>query len=264
MCLIARLQQISANPAHLAHQLGWPASHAPSTDGLLLAAQHLGLKARRHRSHTDRLNLVPLPALALMNDTANESIGEPATRVVMLAQCDGQRVLFMNPATAVAGQPARTTIEPLAVFATQWSGELILITSRASLAVALAKFDFSGFIPSLVTCRRLFSEVLVVSLFLQLFALVSPPFLQVVMDKVLVHRSLTTLDVLVVGLIAVVVFESVLTTLRTCVFSHTTSRIDVELGARPFRHLVNLPLAYFQARRVGDSVARATHAHRAR
>ncbi len=76
------------------------------------------------------------------------------------------------------------------------------------------------------------------------------------MDKVLVHRGMTTLDVLVIGLIVVVLFESVLTALRTYVFSHTTSRIDVELGARLFRHLVSLPLAYFQARRVGDSVAR--------
>ena len=98
--------------------------------------------------------------------------------------------------------------------------------------------------------------MLVVSLFLQLFALVSPLFFQVVMDKVLVHHGLTTLDVLVIGLLVVVVFESVLNALRTYVFSHTTSRIDVELGARLFRHLRRLPLAYFQARRVGDSVAR--------
>ncbi len=93
-------------------------------------------------------------------------------------------------------------------------------------------------------------------MFLQLFALVTPLFFQVVMDKVLVHRGLTTLDVLVIGLVVVVLFESVLTALRTYVFSHTTSRIDVELGARLFRHLLPLPLAYFQARRVGDSVAR--------
>lgn len=74
------------------------------------------------------------------------------------------------------------------------------------------------------------------------------------MDKVLVHNGLSTLDVLVVGL-PVVVFESVLTALRTHVFSHTTSRIDVELSAQLFRHLVKLPLTCFQARRVGDSVA---------
>ncbi|HQX60968.1 MAG TPA: type I secretion system permease/ATPase, partial [Burkholderiaceae bacterium] len=99
-------------------------------------------------------------------------------------------------------------------------------------------------------------EVLLVSFVLQLLGLVSPLFFQVVMDKVLVHKALSTLDVLVVGLLIVVVFESVLTAVRSFVFSHTTSRIDVELGARLFRHLLSLPLAYFQARRVGDSVAR--------
>jgi subfamily B ATP-binding cassette protein HlyB/CyaB len=124
------------------------------------------------------------------------------------------------------------------------------------MAGALAKFDFSWFIPALVKYRKLLGEVLLISFMLQLFGLVSPLFFQVVMDKVLVHRGMTTLDVLVIGLVIVVIFESVLNALRAYVFSHTTSRIDVELGARLFRHLVALPLAYFQARRVGDSIAR--------
>ena len=173
---------------------------------------------------------------------------------MVLAQCDGQRVLFQDPSGAIQG--GRPVIEPVETFQSQWTGELILIASRASLAGELAKFDFSWFIPSLIKYRKLLGEVLLVSLFLQLFALVSPLFFQVVMDNVLVHRGLTTLDVLVAGLVVVVLFESVLTVLRSYVFSHTTSRIDVELGARLFRHLVSLPLAYFQARRVGDSVAR--------
>jgi len=248
LCLIARLHHVAADPAHLAHQLGWAPSHLPGTSDLLLAAKHLGLKAKLTRTTADRLSLTPLPALALVRDESG------VQRTVVLAQCDGQRVLLQDPSGAIQG--GRPVIEPLSVFAAQWTGELILITSRASLVGDLAKFDFSWFIPSLVKYRKLFGEVLVVSLFLQLFALVSPLFFQVVMDKVLVHKGLTTLDVLVVGLLVVVVFESVLTTLRTYVFSHTTSRIDVELGARLFRHLVSLPLAYFQARRVGDSVAR--------
>ena len=94
------------------------------------------------------------------------------------------------------------------------------------------------------------------SLFLQLFALVSPLFFQVVIDKVLVHRSLSTLDVLIFGLVAIGLFEAMLGALRTYLFAHTTNRIDVELGARLFRHLISLPIAYFQSRRVGDSVAR--------
>ena len=76
------------------------------------------------------------------------------------------------------------------------------------------------------------------------------------MDKVLVHKGFSTLDVIAMGLLVVVTFEVTLTALRSYVFSHTTSRMDVELGAALFRHLLHLPITYFQARRVGDSVAR--------
>jgi ATP-binding cassette, subfamily B, bacterial HlyB/CyaB len=242
LCVLARLHQVAAEPEALAHALGLTASQPVSNDDLLRAAQHLELKAKWSRSSIERLTLAALPALAQLKDG----------RLVVLAQCDGQRVLFMDPATGVA----RPTIEPMEVFATQWTGELLLVTSRATLAGELRKFDFSWFVPALVKHRKLFGEALLVSLFLQLFALVSPLFFQVVMDKVLVHRGMSTLDVLVIGLVVVVMFESILNLLRTYVFTHTTSRIDVELGAKLFRHLLALPLAYFQARRVGDSVAR--------
>lgn len=178
-------------------------------------------------------------------------------RAVLIARCDGQRVLVQDPGGA---HPERPTVETLEQFSQRWavqgSGQLLLVTSQASLTGELARFDFSWFIPSLVKYRRLLGEVLLISLSLQLLALVSPLFFQVVMDKVLVHRGLTTLDVLVIGLVVIVIFESLLNGLRSYVFSHTTSRIDVELGARLFRHLLQLPLAYFQARRVGDSIAR--------
>jgi ATP-binding cassette, subfamily B, bacterial HlyB/CyaB len=246
LCAIARFHQVAADPATLAHQLGLQPSEAVTTADLLRAAKHLGLKAKLSSTTAARLPLTPLPALAFMQDAA----GEP--HVVILAQCDAQRVLLQDPSAAAA----RPTIESMDAFAAHWTGDLILIASRASLAGDLAKFDFSWFVPAIVKYRKLFGEVLLISLMLQLFALVSPLFFQVVMDKVLVHRGLTTLDVLVIGLIVVVVFESALNGLRSYVFSHTTSRIDVELGARLFRHLVQLPLAYFQARRVGDSVAR--------
>jgi ATP-binding cassette, subfamily B, bacterial HlyB/CyaB len=231
LCAIARFHQVAADPATLAHQLGLQPSEPVGTNELLRAAKHLGLKAKLSSTTVDRLQLTPLPALAAMR-RADDSTG-----YVILAQCDTQRVLIQDPAAVVA----RPIIEPIDTFAAQWTGELILIASRASLAGDLAKFDFSWFIPALVKYRRLLGEVLLISFMLQLFALVSPLFFQVVMDKVLVHKGLTTLDVLVVGLVAVVIFESALNGLRSYVFSHTTSRIDVELGARLFRHLVQLP-----------------------
>jgi subfamily B ATP-binding cassette protein HlyB/CyaB len=243
LALVARLHHVAADPAALLHQLGKAPSEALGADDILLAAQHLGLRAKRSRSSVERLPLTPLPALALMRDGS----------VVVLAQCDAQRVLLRRFGP---DQEARPLIEPLPAFVQEWTDELILISSRASLAGELARFDFSWFVPSLVKHRKLFGEVMLVSLFLQLFALVSPLFFQVVMDKVLVHRGMSTLDVLAVGLVTVMVFESLLSGLRAYVFSHTTSRIDVELGSRLYRHLLNLPLAYFESRRVGDSVAR--------
>ena len=240
LCLVARLHQVACDTATLRHALGLSPAQALDSSELVAAARHLGLKARRSRPSLERLAHLPVPALV--------RIGESSWAV--LARVDGERVLLQD---AAQGRPL---MESLEAFAQRWSGEAILITSRASLAAELARFDFSWFIPSLVKHRRLLGEVLFISFVLQLLALISPLFFQVVMDKVLVHRGLTTLDVLVTGLVVVVVFESVLNYLRSYVFSHTTSRIDVELGARLFQHLLRLPLGYFQARRVGDSVAR--------
>lgn len=141
-------------------------------------------------------------------------------------------------------------------FAERYGGQLLLVASRASVLGELAKFDFRWFVPAVVKYRRILLEVFVVSLFIQLFALVTPLFFQVVMDKVLVHQSLTTLEVIAIGLVAIAVFDVTLNGLRTYVFSHTTSKIDVELGARLFRHILSLPLAYFESRRVGETVAR--------
>src|ERR1700680_2586222 len=128
--------------------------------------------------------------------------------------------------------------------------------ARANLSDLTNRFGISWFVTAINKCRLLIGEVFLFSFFLQLFALISPLFFQVVIDKSLVHHSESTLDVLIIGLIAISVFETILGMLRTYLFAHTTNRIDVELGARLFRHLLALPSAYFQARRVGVFVAR--------
>ena len=185
-----------------------------------------------------------------MTPRANEATSDAHFSV--LAQTDGPRVLHQD----FSSSSPRLVVELAEGFSARWTVQAILIASKAGVTPGLARFDFSWFIPSLVKYRRLLGEVLLISFVLQILALVSPLFFQVVMDKMLAQRGLTTLDVLVIGLVVVVVFESVLSALRTYVFAHTTSRIDMELGAKVFRHLVQLPLAWFQARRVSDSVAR--------
>jgi ATP-binding cassette, subfamily B, bacterial HlyB/CyaB len=242
LVMMARLHGIAADTAQLKHEFA--SEEEFGVTGLLLAAKSLVLQAKVVQVKVERLGMTPLPAVAMSRDAAGR------ISFFILAKVEGDQVLIQSPAV---GRPEKLSLVELQA---RWTGELILLTSRASMAGALAKFDFTWFIPAIVKYRKLLLEVLAVSFVLQMFALITPLFFQVVMDKVLVHRGFTTLDVIAVGLTVVVLFEVALTTLRSYVFAHTTSRIDVELGARLFRHLLNLPLAYFQARRVGDSVAR--------
>ncbi|HLD65749.1 MAG TPA: type I secretion system permease/ATPase [Pseudomonas sp.] len=239
LVMLARFHNVAASAEQLTHSFAED-GRAFATPELLLAAKQLGLKAQCVRATVARLERTPLPAIAADQDG----------RFFIIARLDEGQALIHDP---LSQRPEVLSFEALAA---RWNGQLILLRSEASVAGDLAKFDFTWFIPAIVKHRKLLGEVLLVSFVLQIFALLTPLFFQVVMDKVLVHRGLSTLDVIAVGLLGIMLFESALSGLRTYVFAHTASRIDVELGARLFRHLVTLPLAYFQARRVGDSVAR--------
>jgi subfamily B ATP-binding cassette protein HlyB/CyaB len=234
--LILRFHEIAVDPAQLKHQLG--ASFGITE--ILRTAKEFRLRARAITTDWTRLAQTPLPALAEYGDGS----------LIILAKATDDKALIQDPRT---GRPQLVT---RAEFEERWSGKLILITRRASLGNLAREFNVTWFLHAIHKYRWILGEVLIVSFFLQLFALVTPLFFQVVIDKVLVHRGLSTLTVLVIGLITVSTFESVLGALRTYVFAHTTNRIDVELGARLFRHLIALPIAYFEARRTGDSVAR--------
>jgi len=239
LVLLAQFHGIAADAAQLAHEFGHNDARFDETT-LLLAARKLGLKAKIVAQPLSRMAMANLPALALVPD------GE----AFVVAKVNGDQVLIHDLADK------RPRAISTAEFEARYAGRLLQVASRASVLGELAKFDFSWFIPAVVKYRKLLLEVFIVSFFIQLFALVTPLFYQVVMDKVLVHRGLTTLDVIAIGLVSMAVFEVVLSGLRTYVFSHTTSKIDVELGARLFRHVLALPLAYFESRRVGDTIAR--------
>ena len=216
---------------------------------LLLAAKELGMTARLVRQDPQRLDKAPLPAIARHSDG----------RYFVVARFDrgnGDGVQPGAPRLLVqhAGQPPE--IISVEDFISQSTGELMFFMSKATFSGPLARFDFTWFIPVIIKYRRLLGEILLISLFLQLIGLVTPLFFQVVMDKVLVNHAMKTLNVIAIGLVTATFFEAALTGIRTWVFAHTSSKLDVELGARIFRHLLGLPLSYFQSRRVGDSVAR--------
>lgn len=250
---IARFHQLPAEPDQIAHQFG--ESGQPFTvTHILQAAKALTLKTQPLSLKPGDLGNTTLPAIAQANDGSFFIIARLSDQTPNPGQ-DGlesaQGVLIHDLRESA---PRSVTLEALEQM---WSGELIVVTRRQGLGESLQqKFDISWFIPSLVKYRKLFSEVLIASFFLQLFALVTPLFFQVVMDKVLVHRGFTTLDVLALGFFVVVVFEAFLGGFRNYLFSHTTNRVDVELGSRLFTHLLALPLSYFESRQVGQNVAR--------
>ena len=242
LVLLAGYYRIAADPAQLKHELALINRFAASED-LVRGAKLLQLKSRIVRNTTaHRLAGVPCPAVIGLK---NGGFG-----LLAVGSAKGL-VRIIDP---VARTAQEITVEEAAAVST---GEVILVTRRLGGAGADPHtFGFRWFLPSILRYRRPLVHVLVASLFVQLFALITPIFFQLVIDKVLVHKGVSTLVVLVVGLATLGVFESLLQFLRTYTLSHTTNRIDVELGRRLFHHLFRLPLSYFETRAAGQTVAR--------
>ncbi len=236
LVLLLRFHGTSVDPEQVRHRFG----DAIGVPEMLRCAKEFGLKARSYQSKWRRLKNTPLPAIAVLRDGG----------YLILGKASEDQVIVQTPGLARPRLMWRDEFEAI------WDGRLVLMAGRAGLTELTRHFGISWFLGAIHKYRHLLGEVLVASFFLQLFALVSPLFFQVVIDKVLVSRTLSTLDVLVIGLITIALFDTVLGILRSYLFAHTTNRIDVELGARLFRHLLALPISYFQARRVGDLVAR--------
>jgi ATP-binding cassette, subfamily B, bacterial HlyB/CyaB len=228
---------LGVDAAQVRHNVGAVPIGVPD---MLRYAKRTGLKARCYSTTYERLARTPLPGIAVLRDGG----------FLLLGKVGDGKVLVQSPRQSRPQLISHAELEEI------WDGRVVLITRRANLISLTRRFDITWFLGAIVKYRNLLGEVLVASFFLQLFALATPLIFQVIIDKVLVHRSMSTLDVLIVAFLAIAIFETLLGALRTYVFSHTTNRIDVELGARLFRHLLALPIAYFQARRVGDSVAR--------
>jgi ATP-binding cassette, subfamily B, bacterial HlyB/CyaB len=216
---------------------------APGTlstgEDLIRIARAEGYKARATRSSVTRLAALSLPVIARRRDGSFFVLGRRTDAGVLVGQG--------------GGPPAHWTLEQLAE---EWTGEVLFVVKRDRPAADAVRFGIKWFLPAVKKFAKIFAEVLLISVFIQLLALVSPLFFQVVIDKVLVHRALTTLEVLVIGLLVVNVADVALNWLRTYAFAHTTSRMDAILGSLLFRHLVALPIGYFESRATGQTVAR--------
>jgi subfamily B ATP-binding cassette protein HlyB/CyaB len=238
------MHRMAVDPTQLRHGLGHHLALTGS-DLLRLAKAQADVKARLVHAHFDRLARMPLPALAH---------GPQGWFVIGRVEGEEALIQLTVPEPGVSGLPIRKVTRNQ--LDAMWDGELVLITTRESLGSTTARFDFTWFIPQIVKYRRLIGEVLLITLCINLLGLAAPLFFQNVVDKVLVHDTLDTLTVLAIGYVGVSCWETVFGWLRTRLYSETSQKIDVELGARLFRHLLGLPIGYFENRRVGDIAMR--------
>lgn len=241
--LLAKFLGVPADPNQIHHDRGQ--GNDPYTlEHLSRIAKRLGLMSRLRDAKREEISKIPLPAIVRTKD------GGAFILLKIEEESLSPRYLIQR------GDAERPEVLSVDQMDEVFAGRLLLLTSREKVTGDKRPFDISWFIPALVKYRRALRDVLIASFFLQLMGLASPIFFQLVIDKVLVHQSLTTLEVLAFGLAVVLIWETLLSALRNWLFAHTTNRVDAELSSNMFRHLVNLPVSYFEARRVGDSVAR--------
>ncbi|MEI6057105.1 MAG: type I secretion system permease/ATPase [Lentisphaerota bacterium] len=240
LILLAKYHSFHADSAQLKHAFAISDKGASVTE-ILRMAKSLGLKAKSSKVTYETLTKLNFP-LILKTVEGNYIIG---------AQKDLAKgsFLILNP---IKQAPEVLSKDDLLK---TWSGEVILLSPKGFQFVDQV-FDLKWFIPAIWKYRKSLGEVLLASLSMQIIGLGTPIVMQVIIDKVLVHKGLTTLDGLAIGLIILIIFESMLNMARTYIFTNTTNKIDVTLGAKIFKHLFSLPLRYFEVRRVGDTITR--------
>src|SRR5277367_2852574 len=242
LCGIAAYYHVAADPAHLSRELALQ-DRAADENEIVRAAMLIGLKAKLVVNVTARrLTTLPTPAIVRLKNGSFQVLG---------GKNPSGRYRLVDPISHADQEM------PLDLLVMEIGAKVLLVARKIGGAGGDPKtFGFRWFLPTIWRYRRPLGHVLIASLFVQLFGLVTPLFFQVVVDKVLTHKGYSTLFVLVGGMAAIGVFDVVLQYLRTYALSHTTNRIDVELGQRLFGHLLRLPLAYFETRSAGQTVAR--------
>lgn len=238
--VVARINQVDVDIRTLARDFAvQPGELSPQ--GVLAMAKKAGFKAKRKQLGLGQLALrYPLPAIVHCRDG----------RFVVLLRMDGDRekVLIFSPEQKKSQELTLDEFEQL-------SDNDFIVLKHRTINTQVA-FGFKWFLKELANFKRIIFEVLLGSFLVQLFGLVTPLFTQVILDKVIVHRSMTTLDVIAIAFLAVVVFELLLNVARNYIFVHTASKLDAKLGAKLFDHLFALPFVYFDKRKVGTIAAR--------
>src|SRR5688500_9102884 len=221
---------------------------------LLRAAQACGLKAGLAGAQGDALERLPLPCLGFVR--AVESANDPAPSTpALLVRADRERLLYL-----LAGEEAPRTMAR-GQFAERFE-DTVLLAAPAIAApddpdgAQKRAFGFRWFMPELARHRAIWRDVLVASAAIQIVGLATPLFTQVVIDKVVVHQTQSTLIAIAAGLGIFLVFNAAMSWMRQYLVLHTGNRVDAVLATQVFGHLFRLPLPYYEHRPTGTTVAR--------
>ena len=235
---VCQLNRIPFDAALLLQR--YPAPH--STQQLVEACRSLGFRTGEGVLSTS----TPFPCIAFLK-------GEPQ-RPALVLRCDGTRLLYFEPGSQAP--------QKCAVGDERFENTALLLRHEAEKepkgdgAPPASRFGFAWFWSELLKHRRVWRDVLLASLFIQLIALGTPLGTQVVIDKVVVHQTSSTLIAVAVGLAVLLLFNAGMGWLRQYFVLHTGNRVDAVLGSQVFRHILRLHLPYFEHRATGVLIAR--------
>lgn len=238
--ILAQLRNISFDSRAISREYAVGSSELEIYE-LIRIARGIGLKASvKQLTASKVIEKYPLPII--FQNRKNEY------GLVLSVDALKKQALVLLPRET---KPSEATFDQLNALGT---GKFIVVGQ--ALLSQEARFGFGWFFAEIIRHKSAINQVMLASFFVQLFGLVTPLFTQVILDKVIVHRTLTTLDVMTIGFLLVGVFEFALNMVRNYVFVHAANKIDAKLGAKLFRHLLRLPFAYFETRKVGNIVTR--------
>jgi subfamily B ATP-binding cassette protein HlyB/CyaB len=226
---------------------------------LLKALGDMGLKTQTARFDVRSCKRMVLPFIAFEKAVSFEP--HPAsTDLALIVQSDGEQVAYFSAGT---DQPHSVSVDE---FLAHYEPDVITIERTipepaeegADLNPGLKRqpFGFKWFMSELLKHKTIWRDVLLASLAIQLLGLGMPLFSQVVIDKVVVHQTLSTLQVVGVGMFIFMMFSAGMGWIRQQLILHTGNRVDAALGTSVFRHLLRLPHLYFQNRPTGTLIAR--------
>ncbi len=236
-----KLLEIPFSVENLKHRLGKD-EKLTKADILYLAKDHLKLKAKIKNLPLGKIQKLPLPAIAELNDH----------EFCLILKADHEKIHVQN------SKSFKAETYSLAEFSEKYSGTVILITSKLARDFLgdFDEFGLSWFVKAFFKYQFTSVQIVFASVLMQIFIMITPLFTMVIIDKVLSSSSTKTLDVLILALGIITLFDFFIGQVRSYLLHMTSNKVDVYSVSKLFEHLLSLPLAFFKGKQTGDTISR--------